>query len=298
MSGAIGGVIELCRVLAFYADRLDQLRNGPRSNTSPDNAIYLEASDSYGGVTPWYRIVDPVYAELDTYMRGTESATSNAVFAHPLFPAIEHKLHRIRAAYEFDREMEEARAILASSEPERLLNGMIQSQSYWALPDEIRDRIADSKLIAIAGSGPLPLTGLAIAHQIDAEITCFEKDAAASELARKIVKLSGQGERIKTIGSGIEQVDALEDYDAILGAVLLGVDLGAGPSIPKAAIFNHLFDAMKPGAVAIVRDPFQLGRLFYPALGDGLANTANIERLDPVTGPDTPYRSSFVVIRK
>ena len=65
-------ILQLCGVLSFYADRLDLMRKSGGSAGRPAyGANYLSdrlEDDPYGEIRPWYKVIEPIYVELDGLM--------------------------------------------------------------------------------------------------------------------------------------------------------------------------------------------------------------------------------------
>ena len=298
MKSTVAAIRDLCGVLSFYADRLDQLRAHAGNGPSIDGATYLADQGGYGTVNPWYRVIDPIYAELDAHVRRADQGLCEEVFADPQILAGEAKLHQIRACYEFDKEFDQARAILNSDSPGAALADLVADQAYWALSPAVRETLADASSIAVVGSGPLPLTALAIAATVGARVTCIERDHDACILGRQMIETSAHADLIETLEAGVDQVETLKHHDAVICAVLLGVSMDNDRAMPKADIIEQIVARARPDALTVLRDPFGLGRLFYPSADLGSSPRLDVERLDPETGPDLPYRSSFLLIRR
>ena len=299
MSETIAPIKELCGALVFYANRLDRLR--PREEPGPADvtgATYLSADCGYATTSPWYRVIEPIYAELDTFVRRGGAAQCAEVFADPWILANEPKLHRMRACYEFDKEFDEARAIVDGDDPAATLSSMVSEQSYWAMAPAVRDVLTGMRHVAVAGSGPLPLTALAIASGTGARVTCIERDGAAYRLGRRLIEISGHAGMVDTVKAGVPDTELLSTCDAVVGAVLLGVSHDDVPSMPKHEIIDQVLSRAKPGALLVMRDPYGLGRLFYPAADVAASPGLEVERIDPETGPDRPYMSSFLFVRR
>lgn len=300
----LAAVRELCGVLAFYGGRLEPLRHpDDLADVSVNGSTYLVPGAAYGDISPWYRVIEPVFAELDGFVRGASADFCDAVFEDPVIQAAAPKLHQLRACYEFDTEYEEARALLMERDPARALADMLEQQAHWTRAPKVAEALAGRKRLAVLGSGPLPLTALAFADALSdekgrAEVTCIERDPEAIGIARKLVAVSAQADAVRTVEASVDQETDLSGFDAIIGTVLLGVSLEDDRHAAKAGIIRGLMDRADPGAVLVLRDPYRMGRLFYPAAGlDEIPGLA-VTRHDPETGPDTPYSSSYLVVRK
>lgn len=289
---------DLARVTAFYAERLSLLRMESARNEKLTRG-YLSADDTgmaYRAIKPWYRLVEPLYAELETIMQKADAVLVEAVLHDTEIRELFGKLHQIRAAYEFDKEIAEARAFLVMDAAEEALHAMIEHQSYWTLSAPVLAVLEGARHVAVIGSGPLPLTALSLVAETDCTVTCFERDQAAFDLGNRIIALSRDKQRIS---SRCEQADGnTQDggFDAVFAAVLLGVSMENSDHQDKADTLEGLFSIVRPGGAVIIRDPYQLGALFYPLAGNVADRGIKMVRFDPETGPGVPYRSSHLIL--
>ncbi len=299
MSGNLANISELCNALAFYANRLDGLRRGKVSDTPDVNgSTYLVDAATADIISPWYRVVEPIYAELDHFVRGAKGDLCDRVFDDSLIRDIETRLHRLRACYELDKEIDEAAAILNGKDPGAALTRMTGQQAYWTLTPGVREVLADCRNVAVIGSGPLPLTSLAVAAELGCRVTCIERDSLAYDLGTRLIAMTDYKDLIKTVCMDVDEMAVMSDFDAVLGSVLLGVSVDDLDHAAKDKVVLRMMDRADPDTPLVLRDPYGLGRLFYPAMDVAHVPSLDIRRLDPETGPDLPYRSSFLVIRK
>ena len=210
--------------------------------------------------------------------------------------ALEH-LHQIRAAYEFDKEIDAAKSILDLEDPAQHLAEIMDHQSYWILTEPVLKALKDAKNVAVIGSGPFPLTALGVAEKTDAAVTCFELDKSAFDLSTKIIAHSKQKQSIACLNQLAKGGEVFEKFDAVISAVLLGVDLDSPNHIPKSESLNAFLNAVPNSAPVILRDPFRLGSLFYPAAQTDQLPNVDVNRFDPSVALGEPYRSSFLILR-
>ncbi len=303
-------VLALCEQLHAYAARLDILRARDREagdNGTPDQELGLEglwrdmaeaAPAAPGGGSHWYRPLEPLYAELDRIVAAASRPLTQDVLDHPRVARITPSLHALRAAFEQDKEAVLARALLAAGDSRGRLKELLRQEAYWAFGPEIRRALAGSRRILVAGSGPLPLTGLGIAAGLGAQVTCLERDPEALELGERVIAISDQVPRMRSLQSDIKAMEDLGDYDAVVGAVLLGVDTEARGTSRRTEIARHMILRMRPGAPLVLRDPHDLGRLFYPALSESALRGFDLRRWVPTPGADPSYRVSVVCLRR
>ena len=129
--------LELCNALNAFAESLDRPR---------DRAPSL------------YLAVDPFYRELEGYIQAATPDLVGRVFSDLRVRTAESGLHRLRAAYEYDKEVVRARFILDGERGQARLARLLEDESHWALGPELHAALSGRRHVLIAGSGPLPLT--------------------------------------------------------------------------------------------------------------------------------------------
>ena len=269
--------VELCRLLSAYADR--------PGHVPGEGAGLFEA-------------VDPLYRELEAVMQAVSAPLAVGILADPALGAAAPSLHRLRAAYEYEKEILRAREVLDSDAPSRRLADYMRQEVHWALGPELRGALRGRRAVLVAGSGALPLTAIAIGAELEAKVTVLERDAEAFALGMRLIDVAGLGREIEGIQTDIAALADLGRYDAVVGAVLLGVESSGDPLASKTAALRHVLDAMRPGAKLILREPHGLGRLLYPSaeLGDGVGIA--VTRHEAEVAPNVPYRSGLIVARR
>ncbi len=252
-------------------------------------ALHAEGPD-------WHLALEPQYRALERLMQGASPELRERLFRDARIRAAEAGLQRLRAAYEFAKEMARARAILDSPQPAARLAGFMAEELHWALGPELRAALQDCRRVLVAGSGPLPLTALAIAAETDAAVTAQERDPEAFALAGDVIALAGFGDRVDGLQVDLVDLENLERYDAIVGAVLLGVEPQGTPFDSKAALLRSVVARIGPATKLILREPHGIGRLFYPPADFGEDGDLALSRHAPDSGPEVPYRSGLIVL--
>jgi hypothetical protein len=246
----------------------------------------------------WFDDIEPVYGELDQLIRYAPVDLHKAVFSDDKIRALAPGIHRVRAAYERDRELIQARNLVQAGDGREQLKSTIEQESYWAFGEELRRALDGSRHILVAGSGPLPLTALCIGAALDARVTCIERDRECHALGRQLIAMSGRGDHFECINADILHVTDLDPYDAIVGVVLLGVSTGGKEASTKATIARHIINYMSPGARMVLRDPHGLGKLLYPSVDLDATAGIRVTRHVPEVGPTRPYRSGLVIAER
>ena len=292
-------IMEISNVITFYAKRLTLMR-GRDETKEVLSRSYLSsgsAKKAYQTVSPWYQILEPIYVELEGLMQQADNDDTARILADDQIKSQLEHLHQIRAAYEFDKEIDAAKSILSLEDPTQHLADILDHQSYWILTEPVLKALKGTKNVAVIGSGPLPLTALSVAEKTDATVTCFETDKDAFDLGNDIIAHSPQKQNITCLNQLAEGGEVFEKFDAVISAVLLGVDLDSPNHIPKSETLNAFLNAMPSNAPVILRDPFRLGSLFYPAAQTDQLSNIDVNRFDPLAAIGEPYRSSFLILR-
>lgn len=277
MSDPFHRILELCTALNAFAEGLDRRRGRPQS-------LYLS--------------IEPLYRELESAIQRATPDLIARLSSDPFVLRAEPGLHRLRSAYEYDKEVMRARSVLDGRGGSEELRRLLAEEFYWALGPELRAALSGRRRVLVAGSGPLPLTALAIASELGAQVTVVDCDAEAFELGRRVIERAGYGDRISGIEADLAQVERFAQYDAIVGAVLLGVDGRNGALNLKSEIAERVLARLHPDASLIFRDPHGLGRLLYPPLNLAASDDIEVARHVPGGDPDSPYRSALVVARR
>ena len=293
MSDALRRIRELCGALGEYAQTMDDRRADHPVDTrlidDTDHGTPLwggtvgTRSLKANGTAFWFDDIEPLYAELDELIRYARGDLSESIVGDRQIRDLAPRIHRIRAAYERDKELVQARNLARAEDTRARLENIIEQESYWALGEELRGSLEASRNVLVAGSGPLPLTALCIGAALDVDVTCVERDAECHALGRRLIAASGVDASFESINADILDIEHFDDYDAIVGVVLLGVATDSDRPSSRSAIARHIIDHMAPGTCLVMRDPHGLGKLLYPSIE--LPAMAGVE----VTRPDTTH---------
>lgn len=306
MSDTFDRILELCTALDACAANMDGLRAAHPVGASRDpgddvplwgGTVGTDSSKT-NGTSYWFDDIEPVYGELDEMIRYAATDVHERALSDARIRALVPAIHRVRAAYERDKELIQARTLVEADDGPARLERTIEEESYWALGEELRDALGDSRRILVAGSGPLPITSLCIGATLDVHVTCVERDTECHSLGQRLIAMSGRAEHFDSINVDILDLTAFDDYDAIVGVVLLGVGTDGDEGSDKATIARHVIAHMPPGGRLVLRDPHGLGRLLYPSVELADRRDVQVSRLVPEVGPDHPYRSGLVVAER
>jgi len=243
---------------------------------------------------PWYHGIEPHYSHLNTLIQHNPDLYET-VLTDPRFLRVEQALHAIRSAYEQDNEMNTAKTILKEHE-DGITDGwqdvrrIITEESYWAFSREIENALSKKKNVMVAGSGPLPSTGLSIAINLGINVTCVNIDPETHSVSKRIIQLSSCESLVTSHLEDVGDMENLGQYDAIVATVQLGLDQNN-----RLDVIQHLIDNLSPSSTLVIREPTGYGRLFYPFLGNDFYDLSGLvfSKVFPRTGPGHPYRSGI-----
>lgn len=308
MSTATEQICDLCRHLSRHAALI-----GAFSNRRPeqDHEAGVRAladqslwggtiggrSEAQDGALPWYRSVEELYGRLDRLIRLSSPSLCEAIFGNPELRGMLPDLHRLRAAYEYEKELHLAQAILQQPDSAARLAGLLKKEIYWTLWPALRRALQGRENLLVIGCGPLPLTALTIAAELGIRVTCVERQRLGHALACEMIAIAGLGQSLRCIETDAVELTGLDAYDAIMPATLLGVPMEGEGSFGKQEGIAYIVAQMTEDTRLIIRDPHDLGRLLYPPVDLRALPGLEVERLVAPSGPAQPYRLSVIVGR-
>jgi nicotianamine synthase len=208
--------------------------------------------------------VDGLFDRLVRLVLAAPAETVPAVLNHVEIQHLAPRLRALCARGEGELEHAWANRVVAGRPPReelarfpyfgnyRQLSRMEIGILASALPRRVRS-------VAFVGSGPLPLSSLYLAGELDASVDNFDRDADALRAGERVATALGYGEL------GFHEADVLaadlSGYDVVVLAALVGDTVEA-----KRRILRHLADTMRPGAVLLARSARGLRTLLYPPI--------------------------------
>ncbi len=138
-------------------------------------------------------------------------------------------------------ERRRVQAIIDSDAPWETLEGYLYYPNYLRLA-EMESRGADLKSgdrVVFLGSGPLPLSLIALAKRYAIQGVGIERDSLNAELSRKVLRALGLDEQIEIVSGDHFSLP----LPGPCGLVMVGAD-----AIPKEEIFAHLAKSLPDGA--------------------------------------------------
>lgn len=203
-----------------------------------------------------------LFSELDGLLFGVDDDFTRWILEHPDFMAIRERLHTVRAEYEYDRERDLARALVAAGDESPLAK--FRSAAWYEEAHEFELAALAPyapERVLVVGAGPFPTTAISFmrAHP-DARVACVEVRAEAYTLATQVARIS-DCERLEVIHADALMLDDFSDYDC----VIVGTVVGVGDA-EKRRVVSHFLDRVPPATLLILRTAIGPGRIVYPSV--------------------------------
>ncbi len=181
-------------------------------------------------------------------------------------------LRRLCAAGERELETHWSQRIAAAADPRVVLAEFPYLQNYR---DLVRMEVAAvaamgvpvPSRVAVLGSGPLPLTGLILAHDYGAKVRHVDRDAECLALGDAVTSALGLSAEVTSVRADLESPACgatlasagIGDCDVIILAAMVGEDATA-----KRAISRRLAGLAGRDPVRLARSAVRLRSLLYP----------------------------------
>lgn len=209
--------------------------------------------------------VNAMFGELVRLVRYQPGERPEEVLANPVVRAIQPHLHRLCADGEYELEREWSLRIAVSLDPWAELERFPYYDNYRRLTrleyHALRGLGGEKDAqVVFLGSGPLPLTSILLHHEFGLLVHNVDVDADAHDLGVQVARALGLGGLRFSHGDAL-RFDALEAYDVVVLAALVGADQAA-----KRHLIRHLRRGMAPRALLLVRSAHRLRSLLYPAV--------------------------------
>jgi hypothetical protein len=203
-----------------------------------------------------------LFAELDQLLFGVDQEFTRWILEHPRFQPIKQRLHLVRAEYEYDRERDLARALVAAGDESPLAS--FRSAGWYEEAHEFElDALAPyaPQRLLVVGAGPFPTTALSFmrAHP-DASVACIELRAEAFTLATQVARIS-HCEGLQVIHGDALDMQDFSDYDCVIVGTVVGVS-----EADKHRVVEHFLECVPASTLLILRTAIGPGRIVYPCV--------------------------------
>ncbi len=203
-----------------------------------------------------------LFAELDELLFGVDEEFVQWILEHPQFQATKQRLHEIRAEYEYDRERDLARALVAAGDESPLAS--FRSAGWYEEAHKFElDALAPyaPQRLLVVGGGPFPTTDLDFmrAHP-GATVACIELRAEAYTLATQVARISNC-ESLQVIHADALKFEDFSDYDCVIVGTIVGVS-----EAEKRRVVEHFLKFVPTSTLLILRTAIGPGRIVYPSV--------------------------------
>lgn len=203
-----------------------------------------------------------LFAELDELLFGVDDAFTRWILEHDRFRPIEERLHGIRAEYEYDRERDLARALVAAGD-ESPLAGFRSASWYDDAHNFELEALAPyaPRRLLMVGAGPFPTTAISFMRAFpDVSVACIELRREAYTLATQVARISGC-EGIRMIHADALDMRDFSDYDCVLVGTVVGVT-----RTERRRVVEHFLEWVPPSTLLVLRTGIGPGRVVYPSV--------------------------------
>jgi Nicotianamine synthase protein len=240
-----------------------------------------------GQPKPSLAVQERLFAELDELLFGVDESFTRWILEHPRFRPIQGRLHAIRAEYEYDRERELARALIAAGD-ESPLAGFRSAAWYEEAHDFELAALAPyaPRRLLVVGAGPFPTTAISFmqAHP-GASVSCIELRAEAYTLATQVARIS-KCEDLRVIHADALTVEDFSAYDCVIVGTVVGVS-----EEEKRRVVEHFLTHVPTSTLLVIRTAIGPGRIVYPSV-----DLAQLAGIDYRVLPDPPQETFTMII--
>jgi len=182
-----------------------------------------------------------VFKRLDQLIAlDVDDVTADAILSCSGFDSAFNAITGFRSRYTAELEIEQANAILASSDPWRSLKDFAYFSNYIQLATtEFRGAgLKAGDTVLFLGSGPLPLSLIVLCREHGLIGIGIEQAPDRAELSRRVIERLGLSNRIRIIDGNHLTLPLPEQVDLVMVAA---------QAEPKDAIFDYLAEVMPTG---------------------------------------------------
>ncbi len=162
---------------------------------------------------------------------------------NPEYNSVLEAIVRFRNLYSLRLEIENAKAILASEEPWEVLKNFTNFPNYLQLAqtEYHGSELKPGDTVIFLGSGPLPLTLIALCHWHGLKGIGIERDPGRAELSRNVLEKLGLLDQIRIIHGNHFILPLGDKCDHLMVAAA---------AEPKKEIFDYLANVL-PGGIGL-----------------------------------------------
>lgn len=208
-----------------------------------------------------------VFGRLVDLCLSVEQRISEEVLAHPDAPALLRSLRALSAEGETLLEQHWAGELAEADDAWTVLNHFPYLANYRDLVQLERaaataSGVDELSTVAFLGAGPLPLTGLVLAHEYGARVVNVDRDETACTLAASATEALGLSDRVSTVHADAAEASRNEEVaraDVVVLAALVGVD-----NAEKQPILGTLAGRLHRRTRLLIRTAHRMRTALYP----------------------------------
>jgi len=203
-----------------------------------------------------------LFAELDELLTSADDVQVAALRRDPQYRRVRGRVLRVRAAYEYQRELALARAIVEarSEAPARGFRSACWYQQAHCFETGILGPFGCERMLFV-GTGPFPTSAISyLRDNPGASVACIERDRGACAIAREVAAILGCSE-LEVIHAEALLVSEFTRFDC----VLVGLVVGAC-DVEKRQVVQHFTGRVPPSALLAFRTAVGSGTIVYPSV--------------------------------
>ncbi|BCO10384.1 methyltransferase [Desulfolithobacter dissulfuricans] len=191
--------------------------------------------------------LDPPFRRLDQLAAmEIEDGVLAKILASPELEQVLLAISRLRNTYGLRLEIEQAHALLASSDPWKTLQEFTFHENYLQLAamEQQGAGLKSGDRIIFLGSGPLPLSLIFLCSRYDLQGIGIERENFFADLSRQVVAHLGLEDRITIRAGNHFSLPLKEQFQLLMVAAM---------ARPKEEIFRHLARSLPEGSLVAFR---------------------------------------------
>ena len=205
---------------------------------------------------------EKLFAELDSLLVGVDDTFTAWILEHPDFVPIRERLHAIRAEYEYVRERDLARALVAAGDTSPL--DKFRSTDWYEQAHQFELEALEPyapRRVLVVGAGPFPTTAISLIRANPrTRVACLELRAEAYTLATQVARICECPE-LEVIHADALQMRDFSQYDCVLVGTVVGVSVAE-----KREVVEHFLEYVPASTLLILRTAIGPGRVVYPSV--------------------------------
>ena len=226
--------------------------------------LKLDSTDRKNTGT-WLRELATLYAQLERKVAVLELSDYVAVKVNRRVGPYLADLYAIRARWEERLETLVARRAIDAKVPIDAVHAEVD-RKVDMLPKDFFAALAERERILFVGSGPFPTTAMAIARELDQQVTCLDLNQRANVLGSEFIAAGRMSASVSIVHGALETFEAVTAFDTIVTAFLVGVGTRPSNICTKSQLIEDVVNRLPHGSRMVIRTTLGAGDLIYPSV--------------------------------